>query len=249
MALTRRAILIESSNVAGLTDLPGARIDVENWSAFLRSRAGGAWSDSEISILRKPKWVQLKRILDQNQATDYVFITFSGHGDHVRARDLDETRVCLNEDDDVLVASMNPGNPRCSFVVDSCRGLVVDEEIVEEAVAVHLGVRKEAASNYEYRRLFDDAVQHCEKGIAHLYACDIGENADESRRSGGYFSRYLVDCATEWHRQVDPGNRQYYPLDQAHSCASGRTTRRRPQQHPQYEGGRRRHHFPIAVCP
>ncbi len=45
--IKRVAIIIESSNVQGLADLPGARIDAANWRAFLMSDLGGAWNDHE----------------------------------------------------------------------------------------------------------------------------------------------------------------------------------------------------------
>ena len=62
--MKRKAILIESSNVVGLADLPGARVDVENWGRFLQSDLGGAWDSSEIRVLNKPFSTDLKKELD-----------------------------------------------------------------------------------------------------------------------------------------------------------------------------------------
>ena len=50
----RFAIIIESSDVKGLRDLPGARQDAENWRSFLMSDLGGAWIDKvEICVVNK----------------------------------------------------------------------------------------------------------------------------------------------------------------------------------------------------
>lgn len=245
---TRAAILIESSNVQGQRDLPGARLDVANWQRHLRSMHGGAWRESEITVLHKPGWATLKTILTKHADTNYVFITFSGHGDHLQGKDIDETRICLNENDDVLVTSVNPGNPRCTFVVDSCRGIVREEEIPRKAEAVVL-MEKQARDVGAYRQLFEAAVEQAERGTIRLYSCDLGESAGESSRSGGYFSTYLVDCSEAWYRGTEQGKRYYYPVSRACDCAAKETTKREPQQHPQYEGGRRTNHFPLAVCP
>ena len=63
--MKRKAILIESSDVKGHTDLPGARVDIANWELFLRSDYGGGWTDSEIVILRKPFSADVEKALDQ----------------------------------------------------------------------------------------------------------------------------------------------------------------------------------------
>jgi len=46
--MKRSAILIESSQLQGKQDLPGARLDVEKWTTFLLSDKGGAWNADEI---------------------------------------------------------------------------------------------------------------------------------------------------------------------------------------------------------
>ena len=243
--LTRAAILIESSNIPRESDLPGARLDVTNWRQHLCSDYGGAWDAAEITILNTPTWASLKGLLSQHSNTDYVFIIFSGHGYHVVGKDIDETRICLTGSDEIPVASVNPGNPRCTFVVDSCRGVVREEDLSVPKIAMESLMQKTASSRDAYRRTFDQAIQQCERGVIRLYSCDLEESAHESSRSGGYFSTFLMACCDNWHDRTS--ERSYYPMDLAHRCAAGRTTGKVPQQHPQYEGGRRRKHFPLAV--
>jgi hypothetical protein len=246
---TRAAILIESSDISGEQDLPGARVDVENWRKHLLSKQGGAWESSEITVLNKPNWSTLHRLLEECKKTDYVFITFSGHGYHLSGKGIEETRICLTASDEIAVVSINPGNPRCTFVIDSCRGVVREEELLHEAAEAKSLMKKEASDKFEYRKIFDSAVQQGERGVIRLFSCDLDEAAGESKRSGGYFSRFLVDCCEDWYRETEHGKSFYYPINYAHNKAAKITTSKNPQQHPQYEGGRRRKHFPLAVCP
>ncbi len=245
----RAAILVESSDIPSQRDLPGARLDVKNWQKHLLSKHGGAWEPTEITVLNKPSWNYLKNLLEIHHNTDYVFITFSGHGYHLAGKDIDETRICLTSTDEVAVVSINPGNPRCTFVIDTCRGIVREEELLRKSMVFEARFYKEAVDRSVYRELFDLMVLKGERGIIRLYSCDLDEAANESSRSGGHFSRSLVDCSEDWYQSVEHGERLYYPVNSAFNCAAGRTTARSPQQHPQYEGGRRLNHFPISVCP
>ena len=134
MPLKRRAILIESSGVRGSDDLPGARADVKNFKQYLCSDTGGAWEDDEIRILNSPSWMDVLLELWVAKDFDYVFMTFSGHGYHLRnGRSLDDTVVCLS-DEDVRVRDMNPANPRCLFIIDACRKIITTEILLEGMV-------------------------------------------------------------------------------------------------------------------
>jgi hypothetical protein len=244
--MKRKALLIESSRLTGQPDLPGARIDIRNWRSFLRSDVGGAWNDDEIISLNNPSWPALQGQLILQSSTDYVFITFSGHGEHIREKDIDESKIYLTENDKVLVRQINPGNPRCTFIIDACRGLVTPEAL---PVAIAMSISKAVSDRQAYRDLFDAAIEQAEKGIIRVFSCSIDEAAGESAISGGYYTTALMDCCTDWHRSHDSGKRYYYPINSAHDCASSRTTERNKQQHPQYNGGRRNKHFPLAVKP
>jgi hypothetical protein len=250
MGLSRRALLIESSQMQGQPDLPGARLDVQNWRAYLLSDAGGAWNDQEITVLSRPSWADLRVRLDLEATTDYVFMSFSGHGYHRRGDDIDESLICLTERDEVRVREVNPGNARCTFVIDACRQLVTDEELLERSIIAAMMVKSFAlADRQRYRDLFDRAMQNGERGMIRLYSCDIDEAAGESRRSGGYYTSALIGCSVEWQENAAAGHAYYYPTDRAHNCATQRVSMRFPQQHAQYEGGRRNNHFPLAVKP
>lgn len=80
MALQRQAILVACDPEQELT---GITKDIEGWNAFLHSPYGGAWRDSEISILDSPNATveNLKsKVKYANYESDYLFVYFSGHG-------------------------------------------------------------------------------------------------------------------------------------------------------------------------
>lgn len=247
--ITRAAILIEASNLAGEQDLPGARVDIDNWRAHLTSNWGGAWSPSEINVLSKPSLVALKLRLAFCADKDYVFITFSGHGDHLQAKDIDDTRLYINDKDVIYVRELNPGNSRCTIVADCCRKIVSPEPILEGKTVLGKALGGVPSSRQKYRELFETEIMKCEKGAIELYSCDLDEAAGESSRSGGYYSRFIAACCEEWHSRVSDGAKSVYRINEAHECAAEKTNDRARQQHPQYEGGRRLKHFPLAVRP
>jgi hypothetical protein len=248
MALKRRAILVEASNLNGHPDLPGARVDVDNWRQHLVSNWGGAWEDAEIQVKHKPTWQDLCITLALASYDDYVFLAFSGHGGHVRDKDLDESLVQLNESESVPVRLLNPNSARCTIVIDACRQVVSRDMFIENAFLA-ARMEKAAADRAAYRELFDRAVSASERGAIFMYACAVGEAAGESARSGGFYSQYLVQCSKDWHDNTPSGENSAFSAWNAHTCAANRTTQRRPQQHPQYDGGRRNMHFPMAIRP
>lgn len=247
--MKRKAFLIESAQLQGQDDLPGARIDISNWKNYLLSDEGGAWEPEEIQTFSKPSRTALLARLAQESLTDYVFIAFSGHGFHIKGKDLDESMICLNDTENVPVNAMNPGNPRCSFVIDTCRELLLEEAITTAFAANEMIRSAEYRDRAAYRGIFDAAVQMAERGIIRLFACDVDEAAGESPRSGGFYTTSLIRCCIDWHHGAPTGASRYYSTSSAHSCAAMRTTQRQPQQHPQYNGGRRNNHFPLAVKP
>ena len=244
---TRAAILIESSDIKNEQDLPGARKDIENWKNFLISNQGGAWEYSEISVLHRPTLVQLKSILNSHRYKDYVFIAFSGHGYHIQNADIDETKICLNETEEPSVFSINPANDRCTFIIDACRGIINEQELRKSLFAEEM-INKLSLSRIVYRELFDKSVMRAEKGIIRLYSCSINESASESPL-GGTYSKFLIEVAQNWHEKTTHGDGNLLLLNRAHDLAAKLTTKKTPQQHPEYQGGRRLFHFPIAVCP
>lgn len=247
--MKRKAFLIESSRLQSHPDLPGARVDVLNWKNFLLSDEGGAWEEKEIVTLSNPTRIMLQGLLALEASTDYVFITFSGHGFHIKGKDLDESMICLNTTENVAVSAVNPGNPRCMLIIDACRQLVQEDVLIEMSAANLILLSAASPNRVAYRNIFDIAVTQAERGVIRLFSCDIDEAANESPHSGGFYTNALVECCRYWHDNIAANKKLYYPAWDAHQSAAIHTTLRNAQQHPQYSGGRRNKYFPLVVKP
>jgi hypothetical protein len=256
--MKRKAILIESSNVSGESDLPGARIDIENWLRFLSSRIGGAWDSDEIVILRKPSLSQLDSAL--KQASDrYCFVAFSGHGaDGV---------VALNDfNKHVPVSLLRPHGTKGVRLIDSCRGkqdatqldfgVQKKADALNEAVAnsVTLSAKEGRATNFSekgshtnemvellYGRIrFKAELDKSESGIVSMLSCASGEAAGESRTAGGYYTSALLGAAVSFHTVIEGDG--FLSTKEAHDYALRIMPK---QQNPEYSPSNR--WFPFAI--
>lgn len=245
--MDRRALLIEASSIKDHGDLPGARVDVENFKKYLLSAIGGAWEESEIQVLRHPAKGVLQSAVALAGLFDYSLVTFSGHGYHARGKTIDETRLCINDTDELAVRDLNPGSKWSLIVADACRKVIVVDE-VERAKSYQLSLEAKIAKLRPHRERcrarFDAAMQEAEKGPIYFYSCGLNEAAGESKTQGGLFSRALVDVGNEWADQDQPG---VLLSSTAFRGAAALTTARNKQQHPEEEAGRRWVHFPFTV--
>lgn len=243
--MSRLAILIEASRLKGHADLPGARSDVVNYTQFLTSPYGGAWKTSEIHQLSHPSHAMLAKVLTVASQVDFAIVTFSGHGHHVKGSDLDETRVCINDNEEVPVHTLYPGNPRALIISDACRNVTVLEE-QKKAFQFSLAERKAQVrpDSVHCRDLYDTLVARAEKGPSFLYSCDLNESAQETA-SGGYFTRFHIEGSMEWATQQRTSASLH--VNDSFEMAARATTARNPQQHPKQQLGRRMKYFPFAV--
>lgn len=249
--MSRKAILIEASRIKNHDDLPGARVDVDNFKTFLESAIGGAWESNEIQILSHPSKSTLNAALKLASISDYTFVTFSGHGEHVKGKGIDETRLCINDYEEVAAYDLNPGSKWSLVIADACRK-VRYIEAEERAQAFQRSLEGKMAklrpNRQRCRHLFDMSISAADRGPIYFYSCDLNEGAQESATQGGYFSRALVDVAEAWSDEV-PAHRTPAVLrsNQAFTAAANVTTNKNRQQHPQSEAGRRQVHFPFSV--
>jgi len=255
--MKRKAILIESSNVPGENDLPGARIDIENWVTFLKSDLGGAWSGSEITVLRKPFSKEVKEALDA--ASDaYCFVAFSGHG-----RD---GSVVLNEHYTAFpIIDLKPKGERGTLIVDSCRGsqdaerfyfggstvISVANEAIGESAALNASqggittfsrqnvVKKSSELNYHLFHWMNE-MQNSSKGIVQMLSCAKGQAAGENPRSGGHYTSLLMKSADVWNR-VYSGSKIHSTKDAHDYAAKLLPAQQTPEYSPSYLK------FPFAV--
>lgn len=246
--MNRKAILIESSNVTGLNDLPGARVDIHNWKNFLRSDLGGAWTDSEIVVLNKPFSKGVKDAL--TVVSDcYCFVAFSGHG-------CNET-VALNDYvKELPIEDLKPKGDKGTLIVDSCRGVeeardyrfgdvrgiaianeALDGRVLSRASRGHLvefpaadvAWEKKSTATSNHRQIWCSGVKQSAKGVVQMLACSKGQAAGENPQAGGYYTSLLMQSADLWNKKLTTD--KIHTTKAAHDYAASALP---PQQTPEY---------------
>jgi hypothetical protein len=257
--MKRLAILIESSDVKGLRDLPGAREDIQNWKDYLRTKLGGSWlysenvAASEIVILRKPMSSDVQKLLEQNKHK-YCFVAFAGHGFHDKNRG---DYVCLNDyNKDCPLAFITPQSIQGTLVVDACRGFE-DAHVVSSIqksashVLQNIIIANEATevrslnaesvvtsfSNAFYGELnWSKYLEKCGTGIVTMLSCAKGEAADDIRVNdvevGGIYTTILMRSAQQWKKLNQYSH--IYMTDEAHAYAVKYMADKFKEQHPEY---------------
>ena len=232
--------------------LPGVKVDLENYSQFLKSNYGGAWEANEISIMDTPKKSVLEAVLMLSRTADYVFITFSGHGEHLTGKGINETKICLNAEEDIAVYELNPRNKRHSVIIDACRTVRTITETKEKRALANQFSGAPYTVRSKCRELFDGAVAASEEGRTVMYSCDINQIANEKTGGGGVFSEELVNSARGWavNKAVEAWRNvaDVLKMDEAFKYASAATYKLSAPQKPIYEPGRRHVHLPFAVA-
>lgn len=241
--MTRRAILIEASQVPGQAVLNGAVFDVANLRSYLTSKAGGQWLQSEIVVLNNPTIATARSAILEARTSKYSFVSFSGHGRHVKGMAIDETRILL-KDGELSAFELNTGSDRVTVNVDACRDVIFLEGMEKRSLeASHYQMSMVSGDT---RHLFDLETERCERGVVFMYSCDLGEGASENS-SGGLFTRSLVGVGDGWHEGQRGQVGKVLSVQEAFSSTAYLTTQRMSQQHPQYVPGKRLFHFPFSV--
>lgn len=246
--MKRKAVLIESSNVKNQTDLPGARVDVQNWKSFLTSDLGGAWTDAEIVSLNKPFSSELENHLKIDPDC-YCFVAFSGHG-------CDGSIVLNDHLDSYPIASLKPKGIKGTLIIDACRGIddaraysaMVKEAFLREALNISIAnealqgrasvfasasapplLLNRAAVLNKFRTKWNNALNSCSGGVVQMLACAKGQAAGENPSAGGYYTSLLLHSAALWdQRTTSPA---VHTTKEAHDYAASKLPR---QQTPEY---------------
>jgi hypothetical protein len=247
--MERIALLIESSNVEGQKDLPGARADIENWIKFLKSNIGGQWTNSEIVVFRKPYTSDIDNFLNDHK-NKYCFIAFSGHGFH-NPKD-NRTKILLNDIfKEYDIGNMKPRGSKGTLLIDACRN--VETPVFEQVEKLAEFSSRADFSNrrmedfYSASDIWHQNLAKSLPGIVTMYSCDIGESADEypkgSSLSGGIYTTALMSYARYWENSA--ANRSCYNTKTAHDDTASYMKKAYPQQNPVYSTVSC--YFPFAV--
>jgi hypothetical protein len=167
--------------------LTGVTPDIQNMKNFLTSLSGGAWHESEISILENPSMEDLQSGL--NGSYDYVVLQYSGHGFEYRDEgiyfDINAyEQVSLNAIHKWITA------PKRFYFFDSCRQ--IQQQLIESMYKSMSTDSYNFAANdiiKQYRKKYEDIISSCEIGTSVIHSCSLHESANEDPRGqGGAFS-------------------------------------------------------------
>jgi hypothetical protein len=218
-------------------NIPNVSNDAILWLRFLKSNLGGAWQDEEIIELEDPTKEEVQEAIINLKSEDYTFIVFIGHGAEIKSTlPWSETALYLRGDDYITKTDINPGTIRCTLVLDCCRGKETSIGISKKAGD---NLLLEAYNKVIYRSEFVNQLQKSEKGLVVIYAASYDEAASDTWS----FSKCLIYALQKW-------SSEYYGVinqPQAIEIATAILRKHTCQQTPEYNGGRRRHHFPIAL--
>lgn len=224
--MTRKAILLSAPS-------PGciANEDIAAWRRFLRSNAGGAWTEEEITRLSNCGRDAALAAVRAAKGADYSFIVFAGQGE-IRQGDLPwpEASVVLGDGASLSERELNSGTPRCTMVFDWSNRY--------SAESAPVGPESEPDSG-KCRDLFDQAMENAEAGLIKIYGSTSGTAADQ----GPSFSRLLLHTVQEWATK----SHGVLSLQQVVSLVAQAAQKADPLLKAEYQGGRRLRHFPLAV--
>lgn len=239
--MVRRALIIGSPD----KDIPGVYADMENYQAYLKGFAGGAWYDREIAILESPTRAQLDAQLQLLKAADYSFLVFAGHGGYSQSRRT--TLLKLNPSTDVDENELKIGAPKRTVILDSCRVLIHEPVSFREAILKGALAMDSYRDPEVTRRFFERSIDACYPGIAVMYGCNIGESAGDIKGVGGRYSSTLLELAADWEKRNQQRN-EVLSVGDAHEQAASLVSKRSGNtQNPKGEFPRTVPRFPFAV--
>lgn len=229
--MKRRAILITGD--AALDE--GADV----MDRFLRSALGGAWRGEEVIRLVNPNRADVVSAIADAKSCDFALIYFVGQGETRKSdRPWTETHIQLQSGEMVTERDLNPGNPRCSLILD-CSGHFSPANC--PTLHPTSAPTSPAGNDHDWSRsAYDEAVGAAESGVVKMFATVNGEES----RPGRTFAHHLIATATAWATK-DQG---LLTNDEAFARALLTFTHETPSGKAEYRGGRRLRDFPFAVC-
>jgi len=235
--MKRKAILIGASPQDD--PLENVALDVATWQEFLKTNHGGGWDENcEIIDATEMNREDLLKLLQQTKDHDFSMVIFAGHGFSVKT-DLPwpELNLILQTGETILEREINPGTPRCNIILDCCRAHGENVRPLEERVKKSSLER--AYDEVRARILYDNALESAESGLVRIYA--TGDNAAAADKAS--FSQILIHSSMRWAGH----NQGILSIKDAVAMAATEMESIRPQQIPEYNGGRRLRHFPFAL--
>jgi hypothetical protein len=209
----KKKVLIIGNNEG----LPGVKVDINNYQDFFKSAYGGYWNDEEIIVkLNTSRLDLLLEILGLKiLSLDYLIIVLSGHGGQTR-----ETIFELNSNGDTISESeLQNIAKRQLCIYDCCRSYL--SPLFENRKI--LGLARKVSSTMT-RQKFETRILEAIPQQVSLYACSIGETANDTTEGGAY-SKNLIKSSLKL-------DSEYKLIGEAHEEAKILTQNVFYNQHP-----------------
>lgn len=241
--MNRSCILIGApGSEAKQNYLNGVSLDMYNMRNYLRSNTGGAWKDYEIMDIVNPTSLQLLIALNNAKKSDFSLILFSGHG----GTSIKNGKTYLeinNQGEDFPAEGLINHTSKELVIIDTCRSYFVPQTIRQDSITK--AINEEISMSTKHRALYDTQITEADIGSLILYACSIGETANDTDE-GGIFTQSLIKTGITLSKERD--SYLYQPVNSTFNQAKIIVSSRYKTQHPVMEGSiRRRTWFPFAV--
>lgn len=237
--MRRKALLIGDS---GSKDsyLSGVEYDLSNYANFLKSLRGGAWYDSEISIIsNESKDTILQEIMDIKQDRyDIVFAVFTGHGWY---DDYKQCRMLSIDDEEITEKKLWNLAPKQILILDSCSCL---PNITQESAKLKsLLLELQNLLARLARQKYENFCSQCPTQQIYLYVSKIGTFANDTEK-GGLYSTHLLKILI---KNTIKGN--YLDIVSAHKNVVDKFRQTKEQQEPaiKIQGDNNKLYLPVAI--
>lgn len=220
--------------------IDGVLNDLRKYKDYLRTLKGGAWDDSEITVLNNTTETMLKLEIAINSAKglDFAFVVFSGHGDF---DDIENgcRRLLLNKNEILLEKALWNIAEKQILICDSCAGrqskaLQALESIEKKSQIIHeaTSVQKKLA-----RDKYEAWCNSCEDQLIRLYAAEVGTFAEDN--NGGIYTTELINALSNAQSDIS--------IVGAHDIAKNKVMMRTKKQIPEKQVMRVRKFLPGAI--
>ena len=231
--MLRNAIIITTAS-SGFENIEAVK---KLWCGFLKSNIGGGWYENEI-ICPPPTLMDVSKAIESAKHADYSLVVFIGRGAMKKAElPWMETRIELNEKEALWAErQLNTGALRLSLILDCCCNLS------QPTPSVHLSENNPYKITKTdlafYRETFEEKLYQAEQGMVKIISAAVNHGNCQNVS----FSHFLLDSIREWSEHHDRKTTLSWRDAVTQSCLPSDG-----QSQIDYQGGRRLHHFPVAI--
>jgi hypothetical protein len=195
--MKKRVLLISGSLSKNHPDhLSGADRDIINYCRFFSSAIGGAFLESEITILQNPSSDKIEHHTKLNCGSDVNIIVFSGHGETDAYSGVHY--IWINDNEKINVGDLYNSSNRQVFILDSCR-IEQQANHFDGLLGDPLNLTFDNRNLDLARKMYDRQLEDCAYGRYFLFSSGYGE-ASYGDNSGGIYSRSLLGTISAWYK-------------------------------------------------